>query len=178
MTFYIQHGVFFFPILFPASCLQCPDKLSPSRADAQGTISQHQELEQKWNPLSRYFGKAMQNPPMFINTSVVPPSSTASHQPYPFPLGWHLQLGREISLHVGNEPPFPKARLQQCWNAHTETGMMSPAPWAALMTGVALSSHQKSTRDRATPAHNPQRQGPPYPAIRSSYRNPFFRHTQ
>lgn len=37
----------FFSILFPASCLQCPDKLSPSRADAQGTISQHQELEQK-----------------------------------------------------------------------------------------------------------------------------------
>lgn len=27
------------------------------------------------------------NPPVFINTSAVPPSSTASHQPYPFPLG-------------------------------------------------------------------------------------------
>lgn len=81
------------------------------------------------------------------------PSSSASHQPYPVPLGWYLQLRGEISPHVGNKPPFPKAGLQQCWNAHTEAEMMSPAPWEALVGwgGFILTPEEHKGQNNTSP---------------------------
>jgi len=56
-------------IYFRVSCLQGPDKLSPSSTDAQGSVSEHWKAEQQWHLRSRHFGSQSQ-PSVLISISV------------------------------------------------------------------------------------------------------------
>lgn len=154
MTFYIQHVGGFFHFL-PSLMPTMPWQTQPQQSRCTGQRFPALRSRAEMKSTEQIFWERNATLPCSSAPLLFPPSSTASHQPYPFPLGWHLQLRRETSPRVGIEPPFPRPSLQRCQNTRAEARMMFPAPWAALVDwgGFILTPEKHKGQSNISPQH-------------------------
>lgn len=118
------------------------------------------------------------NPPMFTNTSAVPPSSTASHQPYPFP--WLTFAIKRGNLPTGGKrAPISKAKAPAMPKYPCRGRNDVPCPLSS--SGGLGWLHPHPRRAQRTEQHQPTTPNSKHHFLLLSglpYGNPFFGDTQ